>query len=345
MGEDFKKFSVQLGVVSEDGLLICKGRLGNSDLDYRSKYPILLPKNDAFADLVIQDCHARVHHNKLRSTLAEFRGRFWVPQGRQQVKRVIGKCQICRRQEGKPFKPPPIAELPSFRVTETPPFSNTGVDFAGPLYTKSSTGEMKKVYITLFTCCVTRAIHLELISDLHTSTFVNCLRRFCARRGTPRLINSDNALTFKAAESLLKKLTQDHTFQEFTQNRRIIWRFNLPLSPWWGGYFERMVGSVKRCLRKVLGNARLTYDELSTVLTEVENTLNSRPLTYLYDELGEALTPSHLLHGRRPPALSEDIEPELELDETGDKLSKRFLYLTKKFSHFWNRWKKSIWSI
>ena len=340
MGEDFKKLSVQLGVVSEDGLLICKGRLGNSDLDYRSKYPILLPKNDAFADLVIQDCHARVHHNKLRSTLAEFRGRFWVPQGRQQVKRVIGKCQICRRQEGKPFKPPPIAELPSFRVTETPPFSNTGVDFAGPLYTKSSTGEMKKVYITLFTCCVTRAIHLELISDLHTSTFVNCLRRFCARRGTPRLINSDNALTFKAAESLLKKLTQDHTFQEFTQNRRIIWRFNLPLSPWWGGYFERMVGSVKRCLRKVLGNARLTYDELSTGLTEVENTLNSRPLTYLYDELGEALTPSHLLHGRRPPALSENIEPELELDETGDKLSKRFLYLTKKLSHFWNRWNR-----
>ena len=102
------------------------------------------------------------------------------------------------------------------------------------------------------------------------------------------LLNSDNALTFKAAESLLKKLTQDHTFQEFTQNRRIIWRFNLPLSPWWGGYSERMVGSVKRCLRKVLGNARLTYDELSTVLTEVENTLNSRPLTYLYDELGEA---------------------------------------------------------
>ena len=108
---------MQLGVVGEDGLLICKGRLGNSDLDYGSKYPILLPKYDAFTDLVIQDCHARVHHNKLRSTLAVFRGKFWVPQGRQQVKR--GKCQICRRQEGRPFKPLPIAEQQSFRVTET----------------------------------------------------------------------------------------------------------------------------------------------------------------------------------------------------------------------------------
>ena len=90
-----------------------------------------------------------------------------------------------------------------------------------------------------------------------------------------------------------------------------------------------MVDSVKRCLRKVLGNVRLTYDELSTVLTGVEKTLNSRPLTYLYDEFGEALTPSHLLHGRSPPALSEGLEPEIELDETGDKLSKRFLYLKK----------------
>ena len=339
--EDFKKLSVQLGVTSEEELLVCKGRLGNSDLEYRSKYPIILPKDSGFTDLVIQDCHVRVHHNQLRSTLAELRGRFWVPQGRQQVKRVIRKCQICRRQEGKPFKPSPPSDLPDFRVNETFPFNNTGVDFAGPLYVKGGSGDMQKVYIALFTCCVTRAIHLELVTDLQTSTFVNCLRRFCSRRGTPTLINSDNALTFKAADRLLEKLTTDHTFQEFLQQQRIKWKFNLPLSPWWGGYFERMVGCVKRCLRKVLGTARLNYDELSTVLSEVKNTLNSRPLTYLYDELGEALTPSHLLHGHRFSPLSEGIDPDSNLDDdNNDNLSKRFLYLTKKLSHFWNRWRK-----
>ena len=338
--EDFEKISVQLGVVNEDGMMVCRGRLGNSDLDFRSKYPILLPKNHPFTDLVINDCHKRVHHNKLRSTLAELRARFWVPQGRQQVKRVIGKCQICRRLEGKAYKSPPEAELPNFRVNETLPFSNTGVDFAGPLFVKNSPGEMKKVYVALFTCGVTRAIHLELVEDLNTISFVNCLRRFCSRRGTPRLINSDNAKTFKAADKLLDKLATDHTFLEFLDHRRILWKFNLPLSPWWGGYWERMVGCVKRCLRKVLGNARLTRDELSTVFTEVESTLNSRPLTYLYDELGEALTPSHLLYGHRLSHLSEGINPEIDPNDDVDNLSRRFLYLTKKLSHFWNRWRK-----
>ena len=253
---------------------------------------------------------------------------------------MIGKCQRCRRLEGKGYKSPPVADLPNFRVNETLPFSNTGVDFAGPLFVKNGSGEMKKVYVALFFCSVTRAVHLELVEDLHTTSFINSLRRFCARRGTPRLINSDNAKTFKAAKKLLDKLATDHTFLEFLDHHRIIWKFNMPLAPWWGGYWERMVGCVKRCLRKVLGNARLTRDELSTVLTEVESTLNSRPLTYLYDELGEALTPSHLLYGHRVSHLSEGINPEIDPGDNVDNLSRRFLYLTKKLSHFWNRWRR-----
>ena len=87
--DEFEKLSVQLGVMNEDGQLVWKGRLGYTDLECRRKRPIRLPKHSAFTDLVIYDCHARVHHNKLRSTLNELRGRFWVPQGRQEVKRVI----------------------------------------------------------------------------------------------------------------------------------------------------------------------------------------------------------------------------------------------------------------
>lgn len=125
-----------------------------------------------------------------------------------------------------------------------------------------------------------------------------------------------------------------------TLNHRIRGKFNLPLSPWWGGYFERMVGCVKRCLKKVLANSKLTQDELSTVLTEVENSLNFRPLTYLYDNLSEALTPSHLLYGHTLPTLSQNADLDADLDHINDKLGKRFLYLTNKISHFWNRWKK-----
>eukprot|EP00794_Sanderia_malayensis_P017910 gene17910-biopygen12898 len=341
--DEFEKLSVQLGVKNEDGLLVCKGRLGNADFEYRRKHPILLPKQNAFTDLVIYDCHARVHHNKLGSTLTELRRRFWVPRGRQQVKRVVGKCQTCPpaprraplhkimnaevRDNGKnKARTADQLKKTSIRIQKRYEYVGNSDQYRYPLEYSAS------VFVTLLSNTMglgaseahgirivsyhEGAVHLELISDLQTSTFVNCLRRFCARRGTPRLINTDNALTFKAADSLLKKLRLDHTFQGFLDHHRITWKFNLPLSPWRGGYFERMVGSVKRCLRKVLGNARLSFDELSTILTEVESTLNSRLLTYLYDELGDVLTPSHLLYGHRFPSLSEGTDPQSEFDES-----------------------------
>ena len=103
---------------------------------------------------------------------------------------------------------------------------------------------------------------------------------------------SDNGKTFKATERALRKLYNDPEVRTELNSRKIKWRFNIARAPWWGGFFEQMVGGVKRCLRKVLGNARLTMDELLTVLLEVEATLNCRPLTYEYEELGgEMLTP------------------------------------------------------
>ena len=338
---DFDKTKVQLGIVTQNEIMVCKGRLEHSDLGEESKQPIILPRDHRFTELLILDCHQRVHHCKVKGTLAELRSRFWVTKGRQVVKKVINGCFLCRKLEGKPYSSPPEAPLPDFRVTQAPPFSNVGVDFAGPLYVKGTKGHMNKAYITLFTCCVTRAVHLELIENLQTPTFVNCLRRFASRRGTPALVVSDNAKTFKAAAKLLRKLPKDEPFQEFLTSRRIEWRFNVERSPWMGGVFERMIGSVKRCLRKVLGNAKLSFDELNTVLVEIEGTLNSRPLTYLYDELEEALTPSHLLFGYRLSPLSENVDVHANLDNVdNDKILKRFLYLTRKLNHFWNRWRK-----
>ena len=184
-------------------------------------------------------------------------------------------------------------------MRESPPFAKVGVDFAGPLYAREG-GEMVKVYIALFTCCVTRAVHLDLVRNLSLSSFLNCLRRFASRRGTPTLIVSDNAKTFKAAQKAVKKLYESGNVRAYMQDNCVKWQFNLERAPWWGGFFERLVGLVKRCLRKVLGNAKLTFEELLTTLVEVEGTLNSRPLTYIYDEVeNDVLTPNHLIFGRR----------------------------------------------
>eukprot|EP00794_Sanderia_malayensis_P001256 gene1256-biopygen483 len=162
-------------------------------------------------------------------------------------------------------------------------------------------------------------------------------------KGTPSIINSDNAKTFKSIASFLKKMGTDEGVTGSLGYRGIEWKFNLAVSPWQGGHFERMVRSVKRCLRKVLGNARVNLDELTTVLTEVENNLNSCPLTFEYDELEEqVLTPSHLLVGRRLSSLSEGIELKSNINDAdiNNSLNKRFLYLSRKLDHFWNRWRK-----
>ena len=257
-----------------------------------------------------------------------------MPKGRQVVKYVLNRCVVCKKMEGKSFSPAPTASLPDFRVNKAPPFSKTGVDFAGPLFVKDKSNEMRKVYVALFTCCVTRAVHLELVEDLSVETFKRCLRRFIARRGVPTLIVSDNAKTFKGIEKELRLLFNHPQVKDEMQNRRIQWRFNLERAPWWGGFFERLMGSVKRCLRKVLGNARLSFDELLTVMSEVEATLNSRPLTYDYDIPGEeVLTPAHLMYGRRLTTLpgSQEVEEDISC-------RKRYRHVNERLEHFWRRW-------
>ena len=170
-------------------------------------------------------------------------------------------------------------------------FSNIGIDYAGPIFVKNNFGNEKQVfksYIVLLTCACTRGIHLELVPDMGASALIRALKRCQARRGSPQFVISDNGKTFK-----------DSTLRSYTVENGTLWKFITERAPWFGGFFERLVQSVKRCLGKTLGNAKPTYEELNTHLIEVEGALNSRPLTYLYDEGGEPLTPSHLIMGSR----------------------------------------------
>ena len=108
---------------------------------------------------------------------------------------------------------------------------------------KGKKGEMEKVYIALFSCCVIRAVHLELVEDLSAAAFRRYLRRFTARHGTPALIVSDNAKTFQATEKALNELFNHPEVRADLGNMRVEWKFNLERAPWWGGFFERMVAN------------------------------------------------------------------------------------------------------
>ncbi|XP_068675638.1 uncharacterized protein [Montipora foliosa] len=249
---------------------------------------------------------------------------------KQTVKSIINKCVLCKKLEGRSYGTPPTSQLPGFRLSDEFAFTSIGVDFAGPVYVKDiyqKSDDMNKAYIVLYTCASSRAVHLDVLPRLTTEAFVRSFKRFLARRGVPNLVVSDNGSTFKSEE--LKKLLADH---------RIEWKFNVALASWWGGFFERLVRSTKRCLKKTLGTARVSYEELLSVVVEIEGILNSRPLTYVDDELRSPLTPSQLVIGRR--LFSKEEKTPSEAPQTRSELSRRAKYLTTVLSQFWRRWQK-----
>ena len=267
----FDIWKKQFGIFTDyQGIMRSTGRLAKAELPTSVKHPILLEK-DHITSLIVEDSHKRVMHGGVKSTLTELRARFWIVQGRQIVRRLLNKCVICRKLGGRPYQAPLPPPLPEFRVKECSPFTYTGVDFAGPLYVKNYSGPQQKVWICLYTCCVTRAIHLDLVPSLTASAFMRSLRRFSARRGTPLLMVSDNGKTFKSAAREITKLMNDPGVKQYFANARMKWTFNLKKAPWWGGIFERLVRFVKRCLKKTIGGATLTYEELLTVVVEVES--------------------------------------------------------------------------
>ena len=339
-----KKWEREFGLYRDDrGILRCDGRLGNADLTQTQKHPAILDTEHYVTSLIVRDSHERVKHSGVKATLTEIRSKYWIVRARQYVRRLIHKCTVCRRQEGSSYIPPDPPALPAFRITQDHPFTYTGVDFAGPLYVKQS-NRMEKVYMVIYTCAVSRAVHLDIVNDMTAEAFIRSFRRFTARRGIPREVKSDNGKTFKAASKQLVALFEIPEVKKYLSGQRVRWTFNLEKAPWWGGFFERLIKSVKRCLYKILKNARVTSEELYTVLTEIESTLNSRPLTFVSTEdLDEPITPSHLINGRRISSLPDADKPgeEGRVEEMHKtKAAKRVCYLRTLKEHLWLRWKE-----
>ena len=307
-------------IVDDHGVWRCGGRLQNAELSFDTRHPIILPKDHPFTLLIVRRAHERVVHSGTKDTLTEIRSRYWIPQGRSLVQQFIHKCVLCRRFGASSYKAPLPPPLPEYRVRECLPFSSIGVDYAGPLTIRQNTHTSNngvqnalspcsgKAWVCLFTCCASRAVHFEIVTDLSPQSFIRCLKRFVSRRGLPSRIISDNGSTFKAAAKEIKKIMSHPSVQKYLSTVNISWRFNVERAPWWGGFFERMVQLLKRCLRKMVGQAKLDYEELYTAVTEVELILNSRPLTYVSaTDLEEPLTPSHLIMGKRILSLPDHM--------------------------------------
>jgi hypothetical protein len=194
-----------------------------------------------------------------------------------------------------------MGPLASFRVAtgSLQPFSTTTLDAAGPFETRQGRGKTRqKRYLLIFTCAVTRAVHIEVMFGLHTDDFLLALSRLCNERSKPKLIVCDNAGQFTKGAKVLATL-KDDGLDEVVQAEHpdIRFQFIPARTPHVNGVTERMVQSMKVALKHVLSDGLLTDDQFFTAAKKAQGILNSRPLAYTSTDSDElkALTPAHFL--------------------------------------------------
>ncbi len=326
----FKHTKQTLNLVkNKHGILECHGRI-------QGHCPIYLPADSEFTRKLVQRHHVETLHGGVLLTMAAVREIYWVPTLRQLVKAARAKCYGCKRFTATPVVKPIPGKLPKDRTTGGAAFEVIGTDFAGPIRYKCSNKRERKSYLVIFSCSLSRAVHLELIKNLETTSFLPCLKRLIARRGRPRIIYSDNGTTFVKASKWLKQVRNDERVQGLLQQYDVSWKFNLSRAPWWGGQFERLIGVVKSAMYKVIGGATLTWSELSDVLLDVEIQVNRRPLSYMEDDVElPTLTPSTFLF-QRANGLPESEPWRIEDQD----LRKRAKYLITCKNNLWKRWQR-----
>lgn len=309
-----------------EGLLRANCRLElSSDFSYDEKYPVILPKGH-LSSLIVTKTHQDLLHAGVNQMITAVRNQYWIVGLRVIAKRVKRNCVRCQILEAKACEEP-MAPVMADRLRQAHPFSTVGLDYAGPLYCLDCPG--KKLYILLFTCAVIRAVHLELVESMSVPDFLMGFRKFVARRGRPKIIISDNFKSFPCAAAELSKIYGFDAPE---------WKFTCPRAPWWGGFFEIMVKSVKRALKRTLGLTSVTRAEMETVLTEAEACVNSRPLTFVGDDLDSSppLTPFHFLLHR-----SGHLSKIDKCDAVSDVSTLKDMYKKQEIElgDFWRTWR------
>ena len=330
--------------LDDSGILRVGGRRQLSQTSgYRSRHPAILHGRHPLTHVLVRDEHLRLLHAGPTLLTSSLSRRFHLVGGRKLIRSITRECVTCRKYTARP-KPQLLGQLPVERITPGSVFDKVGVDYAGPMLIKY--GHVRKptivkAYVCVFVSLAVKAVHLELVSDLTSEAFIACLKRFISRRGLPTLIWSDNGTNFVGASREIKEIyeflrrssTQD-AISHYLTDKGITWKFIPQHAPHFGGIWEAAVKSMKTHLKRIMGDVKLTYEEFSTILCQIEACLNSRPLIPMpNDDDGiEALTPGHFLIGR-PLTAVPDMAPSQSLS-----LLRRWQLCKSLVRHFWKRW-------
>lgn len=329
--------------IDTDGLLKVGGRLKHSPMNDSFKHPIVIPKEHYVTKLIISHCHDKIKHQGKGFTTNEIRSSgYWIPGMSRTVASFIRQCVICRKLRKAP-EGQRMSDLPVERLEPSSPFTYCGMDCFGPFVTTEGRKEHKR-YGLLFTCFCSRAIHIELLEDLSTDTFINALRCFIAIRGNVRQIQCDQGTNFVGAQNEFKAALNELDTQRlsiYLSQKQCDFVMNAPHSSHTGGVWERQIKTVRSILNTTLSLAhgRLNDASLRTLFYEAMAIVNSRPLTV--DNLNnpdslEPLTPNHLLHMKTNTALPPPGSFTRE-DLYGKKRWRRVQFLAEQF---WCRWRR-----
>ena len=316
--------------------MVTGGRLKHAAIPDRARHPVILPKSHHVVVLLARDAHSRTAHAGRGFVMAELRQRYWIVGGVSIVRQVLRQCVLCKVREPHPCAQR-MADLPADRVTAGgSAFKTIGVDCFGPFAVKRGRGR-ERWYGCLFTCLVTRAIHIEVVPSLDTGSFLNTFYRFMAHRGQPEVVLSDNGANFVRADRELRRemgqVDSARLGREFA-DRRIKWLFNTPLASHMGGVWERQIHTVRRVLSGLTREQLLTDESLHTLMTMAEEIVNNRPVTSQSDDPRdlEPLSPSHLLL-LRPASMPNGVFHGE--DRLGRQRWRQVQYLA---GLFWSRW-------
>ncbi|KAK6028964.1 hypothetical protein OSTOST_04934 [Ostertagia ostertagi] len=187
-----------------NGIIRHISRLQNACIPTDAKSPIFLPSRGDITRLVLTNIHHKHFHCGKDQTLSLVRQRYWLPRASGSFKTYLRDCAVCKRWQGLPFGSPNMPPLPTDRVVITKPFRNIGCDFIGPFFTKSD----ENMYICLYTCLTTRAVHLEVVENMSAGAFLNSFIRFVSRRGVPHIVRSDYGANFRLFSKIIIELSQ-----------------------------------------------------------------------------------------------------------------------------------------
>lgn len=266
------------------------------------RYPYLLPNKHPFVRDLISEMHINYCHAGAQFIMSKLREKYWITQGRKTISNVLKHCVTCQRFNSRRMDTIPAA-LPETRVKSGEIFDSTGVDLFGYLTLKNGS----KVWVVLYTCAVYRAVYLDIVKSINVKEFIKSLKKFIFRFGRPLDMLSDNGTNFTGTANLLRTIDVAELLKE-CEVQKIRWNFNPPTAPWWGGFFERMVRSVKEPLRKILRQSSINLEQLDLLLMEITTVINDRPLTTLTEDPEdlEPLTPNMFLRGTKNATFPEE---------------------------------------